>query len=370
MGIESDQLVFDYLSRVGDLAQQQQLSSQTRMALVSSLRGEIERQRAKDGSDGPAAVRRILDGLGAPDEVVAAAAGGATGGAPAAEQPNGVPEQRTPRTPGTSRPSRTPRPPRTERASRTNWRIPRPRGTGAQAPEAPAAPAEPPGPHMIGMDEMGPTDGQPDWWRIDEGPFGPGDIVPGFRGGVEIPEMLKPPPKEEDGTRDGTRDGERTGAASKAAPAAGASGVGVARRLARLVRRSPRAAAVAEPVAPAPAVSPAASFGSPMLLLAAGLLVAGAVLGSWLALAGGWLLAYASRRLSRAEAKWVVLGLPGLVLAGGGVWLWGRLDGRWGEPIAPGGDAMGEALTAMWPWLVRGAAVASALYLVWRARRR
>ena len=73
MGIESDQLVFDYLSRVGDVAQQRQLPSGTRMRLVSGLRGEIDRRRA-GAADSPAAIRRILDGLGTPDELVEAAA--------------------------------------------------------------------------------------------------------------------------------------------------------------------------------------------------------------------------------------------------------------------------------------------------------
>jgi hypothetical protein len=105
-----------------------------------------------------------------------------------------------------------------------------------------------------------------------------------------------------------------------------------------------------------------------MLLLAAALLVVGAVFGSLLALAGGWLLAYGSRNLSRTEAKWVVVGLPGTAAAAGVVWLWGRINDRWGEPIAE--DGMREALSGTWPWVLRGAAVASALYLVWRARRR
>lgn len=78
MGIESDQLVFDYLSRVGDLAQQRQLNSGDRMRLVSMLRGEIDRQRAKavGGPDSAAAVQRILGRLGTPDEIVEAVGGG------------------------------------------------------------------------------------------------------------------------------------------------------------------------------------------------------------------------------------------------------------------------------------------------------
>nr|WP_158715621.1 hypothetical protein [Streptomyces sp. NRRL S-481] len=47
MGIESDQVVYEYLSRVGDVAQQRQLSSATRMRLVADLRNEIDKRRAK-----------------------------------------------------------------------------------------------------------------------------------------------------------------------------------------------------------------------------------------------------------------------------------------------------------------------------------
>ncbi|MCA1275468.1 hypothetical protein LCE32_36515, partial [Streptomyces sp. 7G] len=82
VGIESDQLVYDYLSRVGDLAQQQQLSSGARMRLVSTLRGEIDRRRTTEGADSPAAVRRIIGRLGSPDELGAAAARPADGTVP------------------------------------------------------------------------------------------------------------------------------------------------------------------------------------------------------------------------------------------------------------------------------------------------
>ncbi len=117
----------------------------------------------------------------------------------------------------------------------------------------------------------------------------------------------------------------------------------------------------------APRESPAFRFSHPLLLLAAALLVTGAVIGSWLALAGGWLLAYSSRTLSRTEAKLAAMGLPGVVVAGGLVWLWGRMDGRWGDPIPEHG--MAQALSGVWPVVVRTAAVASAVFLVWRARR-
>ncbi|MFD5097826.1 hypothetical protein [Streptomyces albidochromogenes] len=355
MGIESDQLVYDYLSRVGDLAQQHKLPSAARMRLVAGLRDEIDRQRSAFGTpDSPAAVRRILGRIGSPDELVARAASGgavpaAGSGAGAAPQKEAapargavVPEQRDPS------------------KKRGGW-IPRPRardsGAGVVEPSVPSPP------HLAGTDELGPQGGEPDWWRVEPGPFGLGVDVPGFVGGVEIPEILRPPPAKEDEAAD-----DRAGAAGADGGQAPVEAAASPRRrlarlvrLVRLVRRTAPAAVTAPPEPDRPPVGV-------LLPAAAALLVAGAVLGNWLALGGGWLLAYASRRMSRAEAKWAVLGLPGLVAAGGLVWLWGRAEGRWGEPIARG--ATGEAVTDMWPVVVRAAAVASALYLVWRARRR
>ncbi|PJT49654.1 hypothetical protein CWI85_16285, partial [Streptomyces albidoflavus] len=75
MGIESDQLVFDYLSRVGDLAQQRQVPAAERMRLITELRRDIDQRRARPGGDSPAAVRRALGKLGTPAEVVAKAGG-------------------------------------------------------------------------------------------------------------------------------------------------------------------------------------------------------------------------------------------------------------------------------------------------------
>lgn len=56
VGIESDQLVLDYLSRVGDLAQQRGLPAATRMRLVTGLRAEIDGSRA----DSVSGVKRTL----------------------------------------------------------------------------------------------------------------------------------------------------------------------------------------------------------------------------------------------------------------------------------------------------------------------
>ncbi|MGW1026072.1 HAAS signaling domain-containing protein [Streptomyces sp. NPDC002577] len=338
MGIESDQLVFDYLSRVGDLAQQRQLPSATRMRLVSELRSEIERRRSDATADSPAVVRRILDRLGTPDEVVAAADRTGRGDVSRTEQqerPGAVPSERR------SRPA-VPRqragdaaaPP--ERPKGLRRMVPRPRRE--QDPPRPRTGASPP--HLAGEDELGPSGSEPDWWRVDSTPFGVADTVPGFVGGVEIPEILRPPEAEKDHEEGEDEDG---GAADVADPADGTT---AGRRLSRLR---------------------VTGFGSPLLLLAAALLVGGVVLDKWFALALGWLIAYGSRRLSAAETKWAVLGMPGVVAAAAVGWLWGRSEGRWGEPIAQG--HMAAAVTETWPWAVRGAAVASALFLVWRARR-
>ncbi|OEV30105.1 hypothetical protein AN219_12805, partial [Streptomyces nanshensis] len=81
MGIESDKLVFDYLSRIGDLAHRTPMTAAERARLVSGLRGRIDRMRAEaGGAESKAAVKKILTQLGRPEDVVAA--GGASGGAP------------------------------------------------------------------------------------------------------------------------------------------------------------------------------------------------------------------------------------------------------------------------------------------------
>ncbi|MFF3687693.1 hypothetical protein [Streptomyces sp. NPDC002187] len=340
MGIESDQLVYDYLSRVGDLAQQAQLPSGARMRLVTTLRSEIDRQRSTSGDDSPASVRKILGRLGTPDEVVASASAHAA--APSsADDRSGTPRTASGQRAPSGAPSALPR--------QRGWRgVPRPRTADTPAPRPAASP-----PHLAGMDELGPSGSEPDWWRIEPGPFGPGESVAGFVGGVEIPEILKPPPSQDDTESEEPDPDAEAGQAAAPRPW----------WRSRLRRR--RAAA---PVPPPEAAPAAARPANAMLLLAAALLLVGAVLGSLLALGGGWLLAYGSRRLSRAQVKWVVVGLPSTVAAAGAVWLWGRVNDRWGEPIAE--DGMREALTGTWPWVLRGAAVASALYLVWRARRR
>ncbi|MFE6458325.1 hypothetical protein ACFVP0_12775 [Streptomyces cinereoruber] len=389
MGIESDQLVYDYLSRVGDLAQQRHLSASDRARLVSTLRNEIDRRRATHGEETPAAVRGILGALGTPDEVVDRAGAGAPEGAgkpgeargPVPGPRGGGPERgepsrtgrkgRTGRTGDASADGRAGRDGQSGRDGRagSGGRSPRDGDTGdtgsavraprpRSAPDKPGIPAPRPGvsapdqPLFHGGMDRGAFDGpeEPDWWRTEDA----ADGIPGFVGGVERPDLFRPPAPEEDEEE-----------AEGGAPASGKR-----RLLARLLR--PRKAAQVPEPGPAPEAEapPRPRLGSPFVLLAALLLLGGAVFGSLLALAAGWLLAYASRRLTPGEVKGAVLVIPGLAAGSGTLWLWGRVQGRWGDPVAPGGDAMGAAVAETWPWVLRGAAIASALFLLWRSRKR
>ncbi|UQX02299.1 hypothetical protein [Streptomyces sp. RerS4] len=306
MGIESDQLVYEYLSRVGDLAQRRQVSSGDRMRLVAGLRDEIDRRRATYEPDTPAAVRLILERIGTPEEVVA------TVGRAAAPEPPvvAVPKQREPE------PER--------------------------GPDAVNVP-----PHLAGVDELGASDrGEPDWWRVAAGGRGAGPQVEGFAGGIEMPDLF-----EEEKPKEGP------GGESGSEPSS------TARRLVRVLRarRERKAEAAAE--AGAPRARP-----NVFLLVVAAVLVAGAVTGSWMVLVVGWLAALASGVLGPRERKWVVFGVPGAVFLAALVWLWGRTDGRWGEALAP--DRLGSAYQGLWPTLVRVAALTLAGYLSVRSRRR
>lgn len=312
MGIESDHLVYEYLSRVGDLAQRRHLPSGDRMRLVAGLRDEIDRRRAKYEPETPAAVRRILQRIGTPEEVLdtlsttGAAESGSSGSfAPSAPSPSSVPVQRG------------------------------------------AAP-----PHLAGLDELGAGERlEPDWWTV-----GPSSAVEGFAGGIEIPELLKAPRGLSDSDSEADPD-----PAAAPAPAGGRPTL-----MGHLRERRRRAKAAAAEAATAGAAARPKPY--VFLVLAGVALLAGAVSGYWLLLAAGWLLAYASRVLGPAERKWVVFGLPGVVFAGAVVWLWGRLNGRWGSPLAD--EALSGTFRDLLPWLVRAAAVSSALYLFWRSRRR
>src|SRR5690606_16734944 len=153
VGIESDQVVYEYLSRVGDVAQQRRLPSAARMRLVAELRDEIDRSRAKAAVDSPAAVRRIISRIGTPHRVVVAAEDGTGAAADAPAPPAAVPEQRDPERAAGAR---------GERAKGALRRVvPRPRPA---APADPAPSGVPSPPHRASTDELGDGGGRPDWW--------------------------------------------------------------------------------------------------------------------------------------------------------------------------------------------------------------
>ncbi|MFI2239136.1 hypothetical protein [Streptomyces chrestomyceticus] len=430
MGIESDQLVFDYLSRVGDLAQQRGLSSGARMRLVAELRAQVDAAKP----DTVSGVRRVLARLGTPEAVVTAAGGG---GAPvpptpqAAAEPPARPGLRdklggaarrfgtgggtdvSGETGGTEAPGYRNGGPAKDDGPKGGGlsglgeglrglagKVPAPRDGKRRSPRSrePEPPPTASPPHLAGFDELGDSTvafgegaDEPDWWRVDDGPFSPygsyepSETVPGFVGGIEIPEIRERPPGErkdgplslekgergEDGEADDVEEEDAGGGGEHGEEAAEAPRTGLLPRVLPRVLAWRRRSAAPEPYADEPEpveyVQAARPPLSPVLLLAVLLLVAGAVLGSWLALAGGWVLAYTSRRLPRGEAKFAALGVPGVIVGGLVVWLWGRVDGRWGEPIADG--QLGQELTGVLPVVVRIAAVASALFLVWRMRR-
>ncbi|QNP71984.1 hypothetical protein IAG44_22915 [Streptomyces roseirectus] len=349
MGIESDQVVYEYLSRVGDVAQQQQLASSARMRLVSELRNEIDQRRAKATVDSPAAVRKIIARLGSPDDVVAAAGGQGGPGTPAVAVP--VQPSYSPGSPSGS--------------------------AGPAGPTSPTAPTTPAGPAArADADSDGPAfpaprsgddDALPDWWR--GGPVGLEsdlDEVPGFVGGVEIPELLKSPrgrtlEKKTDDETPATPPADDQTDATATAP--GKSGKAEKPGKTAKARKS----ADAEPRRRRLVPLPSGQWSNPLLLLAAASLVAGAVLGNLIPLGAGWLIAYVSRRLSVQEKKTAVFWIPGCAVGAGLVWLWGRNEGRWGDPIVAG--HMNDAVSQTWPWVLRVAAITSALYLVWRSQR-
>ncbi|MFI7103353.1 hypothetical protein ACIBK8_28860 [Streptomyces sp. NPDC050161] len=439
MGIESDKLVFDYLSRVGDLAQQRGLSSAARMRLVATLRTDLTAQLAAQKTISVSSVKRVISRLGTPEAVVSAAAG-ATGAAGGAGGTGAADEDRTPAPPVTltppapptpeppeptphdtaassaassaatspadhPAPEPSPRPTAAEPTPRPGVRdrlsglaarsgltgsVPAPRDGDRPVPEGGLAPklsflkkaakptaeqagdtagprftlppAASPPPHLAGADELGDDDG-PDWWRVQAAPFGPGESVPGFVGGIEIPEIWERP-KDGAPSKDG-KPAPEDDTTDAQPPAAKPPLPGILRRT--LTRKS--GAPAAEPTTDAAQdTSPAARIRlSPVITLAVLLLLVGAVLGSWLALAAGWALAYVSRRLTRTEAKFAALGVPGILIGGMLIWLWGRMDGRWGTPITPG--QLGHELLDALPTMVRIAAVASSLFLLWRMRR-
>ncbi|MEV1008019.1 hypothetical protein [Streptomyces sp. NPDC049881] len=302
MGIEGEQLVLDYLSRVGDLAHGTSMSAAQRAALVNRLRDDIHRARSAAGpAESRASVKRILGRMGSPEDVVAAAASpGAAAPAPApASPPPGRPRARP----------------------------------ASAAPTVPLPPQRGPEPERGGSPFLRPAPPGRTYW--------PDGDIGRFRGGIEIPEMLQPPVEEEAAAE--------TGAPEAAPPPApDAAKPGGRRRFAQAALAGRRVGGFVE-------------------LAAVALLVAGTVVGSLVPLGLGWAAAWWSPRLGRREAQWAALGMPALVAGAYALWIGGRNGGYWGEPLAQGEAE--RMLDNDWPVLLRVAALASAAFLLWRARR-
>lgn len=250
------------------------------------------------------------------------------------------------------------------------------------APAPPFVPAprhfRPPGaaapPHLAGEDELGPRESNPDWWRTEQGPMevnpfdggvfapqgqGPG-FVDGFVGGIELPELLKPPADPD------AKPVEQAPAGADGAAAGGEDGAGKSGRRGGLPRRVLRRVLLRR----GGGEGGGGGGGSIawLAVLAALFLVGGAATGSWLALGIGYVLAYNARSLSRGETNFATMGVPSLAVFGGLVWLWGRFEERWGAAIPE--DGMNDALADTAPAVIRSAAIGSALYLVWRVQRK
>jgi hypothetical protein len=130
----------------------------------------------------------------------------------------------------------------------------------------------------------------------------------------------------------------------------------------------------AAPAAPAAPGGPAVVPGgvrrpSPLLVVAALLLVAGAATGELLAMLLGWGAAYLSRGLSDFARKFAVLGIPLAGMSASTLWFWGRTKGRWGSPLAEG-SPMNHALWVAAPEVLRVAAVLTAVFLLALTLRR
>ncbi|GGO86980.1 hypothetical protein [Wenjunlia tyrosinilytica] len=331
MGIESEQLIYDYLSRVGDLAQSA-LPAAERLRLVTQLRQDIERERERSAgqADNPAAVRRILGKLGSPDTVVERAA--AWGDTPQ-DDPDAPPF------PG----SEVLVDPAEVAVAAEWWRLPQQRSGSADSEPADPDPADP-GLNVSSLPPgflPKPTVVSPS--KSTFGGVGKTTDVPAQRG-FEQKKARKhwwsPLSPADPGPDPGT-------AVEQAEP----------QRRRGLLRRRRNAAAFS----PARGV-----FWREWL--AAALLLVGTFTGSLFVVAAGWLVAYYSSRLTRMEAQVAALGIPALTATGTFTWLWGRNTGRWGEPLKDG--RMGPALQDALPVMVRVAAIGSAVYLVWRADRR
>jgi hypothetical protein len=361
VGIESEQLVYDYLSRVGDVAGRTPgLTAAQRARLVNELRQTIDSQRASSSSSSVRAevssVRRILASLGTPDEVVHRAsvvaarppeAGPAVPAQtrfPAADTPSPASPSIPAQSPSRSQPQAQPQPStaqgRVEYVSERGgahaggtaaWWTPEPEPGGWSASG---------GIRMV----------QPPGWTgsFERDFFSPDgttlvDPVTGMPLGVGVQPVAADP--EADGDPLQQQLPEPPSLLRRLFGGGSAAGVPVP------VTSAPRS--------PIPFVEALATL----------VLTAAAVLGLWYVAALGWLFAYGGRRLGRRVATFASLWIPGLVAAGCGFWLYSRTGHAAGQPGLTGPALTTATRNAFALWL-RASAGLSAAFLAWRITRR
>ncbi|NYI07653.1 HAAS signaling domain-containing protein [Allostreptomyces psammosilenae] len=400
MSVEGDKLVYDYLSRVADLARGE-LPPDRRIRLVARLREEI------DGALGPTpstgAVRRVLGRLGEPEAVVRREATGG-GGAGAAEGFDPAPLRPQPvDNGGGGGGGEQPSPRRRPGGLGGALRLPRqssgPRERGADdAGAAPAEPADAPrlpaqagepsaGPSpSLPFGEAGPEPGGGARWdsvtwaealkagklgpivpQTELDPTQPGEArllptsMPGVVGGLIVPAAnpVKDDVPEKPGDQGTPAGKDAADQAKDGAPAGRRPGPG--RRLARAVFGAGRRGGGAS----GEAAGPRRLFLTEWL--AVGLLVAGAVWPAVVLSFGGWVLAYLSTSLRVWEARAASIGVPLLTVGGAAALYWARTTGRLGEVYTEAqADAYVQAAMSTVP---RVAAVLSAIFLLWRITR-
>ncbi|MBF9072185.1 hypothetical protein [Streptacidiphilus fuscans] len=383
MGIESEQLVYDYLSRVGDLAQSAALTAADRARLVNSLRQTIDAQKAASSSGSTRAevnsVRKILSGLGAPDEVVRRAAGGSL---PEPSESGG-------RRWGASRSGASTGPSEPSGPSVPVGQV------GPSGPSVPAQAAAPASERVarpargadVGADAFGDADADSvyaadEWWRGAKGRRGgarPIDSPPGWAGGLleeffrdqhadvmdPVTGLPKPQPVADEDAADGEGEGEAGEA--EAGPDA-ASG----RRtwLRRVLAGGQASGGAGGAVADVPAVPRVPRVPLPFVeSLATLVLVAALVTGLWYLALLGWLFAYAGHRFGHRVSRIASLWIPGICAAACGFWLYSRTGHAPGHPGLTSAQLTAASHAAFATWL-RGGAALSAAFLGWRIYRR
>jgi hypothetical protein len=326
MSIEGDQVVYDYLSRVGDFAHGK-LTPARRATLVAELRQRIEAERADTGADGPDEVRLLLQRVGDPDAVVA-------------EELRRSPEhavrraeRRPPALPGspaasteatTVLPSLTSPGPPTEARRREEmpwWRA-------TEEPEAQTS-TGPPTPRTPGPD-VGPATGPATGPVAEPGPEPVARPVarpapPGPAGGGS---GIRVVPVDGDGTVDRAADEARR-------PLAGMTGV--------------------------------LGKGNKRELLAILVILAGGLWPSLILVIIGFVIAVSSRVWPQGDKRFATLGVPVITAVTLAVMLWLRMSGRIGtEPRHHGIDDLAKSYVTT---LTRVIGLVSAVYLAWRLTR-